>query len=113
MNNIIEVNDDNFDHEVVRASQPVLVDFHATWCGPCKAIAPMIEALAGEYAGRVRFVKVDVDQAPTTAAQHRITGVPTLMVYQGGQVRDTVVGGLSALALKARIDAVLAAPASA
>jgi thioredoxin 1 len=108
MSQVIEVTDQNFDTEVRQSSLPVMVDFHATWCGPCKMVAPLVEQLAAEYDGRVRFVKVDVDQAPNTAAAHRITGVPTLMFYRNGQVVDQVVGVVPPAVLKQKLETLVA-----
>jgi thioredoxin 1 len=108
MNNIIEVNEQNFEQEVVKAGGPVLVDFYATWCGPCKMLAPMLDSLAGEFAGRVKFAKLDVDAAGQLATRYEITGVPTLMLFKGGQLVDTMVGMLPMRALKQRLEAVTA-----
>lgn len=84
--NVHAVNDLNFEAEVLNADQPVLVDFTATWCGPCRQIAPFIDQLADEYAGRAKVVKLDIDDAPNTAARFGIRGVPTLYVFKGGKV---------------------------
>lgn len=87
-----QVNDLNFDESVVKAEQPVLVDFSATWCGPCKQIEPFVKQLAEEYAGQVKVVKVDIDESPGTAAKYGIRGVPTLKMFKGGQVIAEQVG---------------------
>ncbi len=87
-----QVNDLNFDESVVKADQPVLVDFSATWCGPCKQIEPFVKQLADEYAGQVKVVKVDIDESPGTAAKYGIRGVPTLKMFKGGQVIAEQVG---------------------
>jgi len=108
MKDIIEISDENFDQEVLRSNTPVLVDFYATWCGPCKMIAPVIEHLAAEYAGRVKVAKLDVDNGPGAAARYGITGVPTLKVFSGGQVVETIVGMTSPTRLKAALDRVAA-----
>lgn len=100
---VVMVNDANFDTEVLKSSVPVLVDFTATWCGPCRAIAPVIDVLAGEYQGRAKFAKVDVDESPSTASRYGVRGVPTLLIIKGGQVVDQQVGA----APKARITALL------
>jgi thioredoxin 1 len=107
-----ELNERTFATEVMQAAQPVLVDFYATWCGPCRMLAPVLEQLAGEFAGRVKFAKVDVDRAPGLAAQYQITGVPTLLLFQNGRVVDEVVGLAPLGALRARLRAV-AGPAPA
>ena len=87
-----QVNDLNFDEAVVKADQPVLVDFSAAWCGPCKQIEPFVKQLADEYAGKVKVVKVDIDESPGTAAKYGIRGVPTLKMFKGGQVIAEQVG---------------------
>ena len=81
-----EVNDLNFDEEVLKSDLPVLVDFTATWCGPCKMIAPLVDELATEYVGKAKVVKVDIDNAPNAAAQFGVRKVPTLKVFKGGVV---------------------------
>jgi thioredoxin 1 len=83
--NVLSVNDLNFDAEVLRSDTPVLVDFTATWCGPCKQIAPFVDQLADEYAGKMKVAKLDIDDAPGTAAKFGIRGVPTLLVFKGGK----------------------------
>lgn len=105
-----ELTERDFAAAVLHADVPVLVDFHATWCGPCRMLAPVLEQLAGEFAGRIKFVKVDVDEAPELAGRYQITGVPTLVFFQNGRVVDMVVGLASLGALRARL-ARLAGPA--
>ncbi len=107
-----ELNERNFAAEVLQSARPVLVDFYATWCGPCRMLAPVLEQLAGEFAGQVKFAKVDVDRAPGLAAQYQITGVPTLLLFQNGRVVDEVVGLAPLGTLRARLRAV-AGPAPA
>lgn len=104
MSNIINVTDDTFEAEVLTTDTPVLVDFWAEWCGPCKQIAPTLDKLATEYAGKVKFVKVNVDQASGIAAQHGIRSIPTLKLFKGGEDIDTKVGALSEPQLKEFID---------
>ncbi len=99
MSNLIEATSETFGQEVLHASAPVLVDFYAPWCGPCRMLAPMLEKLADELAGRVKVVKVNVDDAGAVAEHYGITGVPTLMIFKGGQVVDTMVGLSSPRAL--------------
>ena len=101
MNNMVELTEDNFETEVILATIPVVVDFYAPWCGPCKVIAPLLEQLAGEFAGRLKFAKANVDEAPELAAGFEITGVPTLMLFRGGELVDQVVGFPGARQLKA------------
>lgn len=83
--NVIEVDDSSFEREVLAAEVPVLVDFVAPWCGPCKALAPVVARVASENAGRVKVVTVDTEASPTTAQRYGIRGVPTLLVFQGGE----------------------------
>ncbi len=86
------IKNDNFDSEVIKSDKPVVVDFFATWCGPCKMLTPVFEELAGEYAGRVKFVKVDIDESPELAGNYKVRGVPTLMIVKGGEIKSTMVG---------------------
>ena len=107
MNDVLQATDENFDVEVMQAEQPVLVDFSATWCGPCKKLEPIVHEIAGDYDGRLKVVKVDVDQAPSTAAKFGVMSVPTLLIFQGGAVKDQVVGLVSKQALADRVDKVI------
>jgi thioredoxin 1 len=100
MKNIKELNEKEFETEVLQATGPVLVDFYAPWCGPCKMLAPLLEQLAGEFAGRVKIVEVNVDDAQELAAHYDITGVPTLILFRDGQVVDNVIGMPPARALR-------------
>lgn len=93
------VNDLNFDSEVLKSEVPVLVDFSAAWCGPCRQIAPLVDQLADEYDGRMKVTKLDIDESPGTAQKFQVRGVPTLLVFKGGEVVATQVGA----APKARI----------
>ena len=104
----IEVTDDTFEQEVEKSSTPVLVDFWADWCAPCKMIAPIVEELAGEYDGQVKFAKLDVDSNPKVAMKYSIRGIPTLLIFNGGKVQDTVVGAVPKSALKSRLDQAVA-----
>jgi thioredoxin 1 len=100
MKNVTELKENEFGTEVLQAAGPVLVDFYAPWCGPCKMLAPVLEELAAEFAGRVKIVKVNVDDAQELAARYNITGVPTLMLFRDGQATDTLVGMPPARALR-------------
>ncbi len=105
--NVKTVNDLNFDTDVLGSDVPVLVDFHATWCGPCKMIAPFVEQLADEYQGRAKVVKVDIDESPNTAAKFGITGVPTVLAIKGGEVVGKQQGAAPKPVLQRLIDGAL------
>ena len=92
--NLIELTDDNFDKEVLKSNLPVLVDFWAEWCGPCKMIAPIVEEIAGDYAGKVKVGKVNVDFNNQVAMQYGIRGIPALLVFKGGSVANQIVGAV-------------------
>jgi thioredoxin 1 len=106
--NLPAFTNDNFDTEVKRSATPVLVDFGATWCGPCRALAPIVEDLAKEYDGRLKVGTVDIDQAGEVAREFQIMSVPTIIFFKGGKAVDKVNGLQSKANLKKRIDAVLA-----
>ena len=91
-NGIIEVTDASFDQEVLKSEQPVLVDFWAAWCQPCRAIAPIVDELAQHYQGKVKIGKMDVDRNNATPMRYKVTGIPTLLVFKGGQVVEQLVG---------------------
>ena len=93
--NVQEFNELNFDQEVLNSDVPVLVDFSATWCGPCKAIAPLVGQIADEYAGKVKVGVIDVDNSPGIAQRYQIRGVPTLLVFKSGKDVDKIVGAAS------------------
>jgi thioredoxin 1 len=90
--NLLTLTDESFEAEVLKSSLPVLVDFWAEWCGPCKQLAPVVEALATEFAGKVKFGKVDVDENPQWAGKFGIQGIPTLLLFKGGKLQKTIVG---------------------
>ena len=98
------VNDGNFQNEVLEAETPVLVDFTATWCGPCKALAPKLDALAGEYEGRARVVKVDIDQSRKTVMSYNVRSVPTLLLFKNGQVTGQLIGNVGKDKLASLVD---------
>ncbi len=91
---LVEITDANFQEEVLNSSQPVLVDFWAVWCGPCKMIAPVVEEIAKEYDGKLKVGKMDVDSNPDTSVKFGIRSIPTLMIFKGGRVVEQIVGAL-------------------
>ncbi len=102
--NLIEFTNDNFEAEALQSDKPVLVDFWAEWCGPCRMVGPTVEELAEEYAGKVKVGKLNVDNAREVAAKYGIRSIPTLMIFKGGQVADTVIGAQPKDSLKAFLD---------
>jgi thioredoxin 1 len=103
--NIVELTDANFEAEVLKSSVPVLVDFTATWCGPCKALAPVVEGLANEAAGKYKVAKLDIDDASETARKYRVMSVPTILVFKDGQVKGQHVGMTNKATLEKLINA--------
>ncbi|HEY77552.1 MAG TPA: thioredoxin [Dehalococcoidia bacterium] len=101
------VNDANFDQTVLKADIPVLVDFWAAWCAPCRMVAPVVEELATEYEGRVNFAKLDVDQNPKTASKYSVMSIPTLIIFKNGEPVSHVVGFRPKAELKQSLDAAL------
>lgn len=101
---IIHLTDDTFETEVVNSDKPVLVDYWADWCGPCKMIAPILDEIADEYAGRVKIAKLNIDENPATPPKFGIRGIPTLMLFKGGNVEATKVGAVSKSQLTAFLD---------
>jgi len=102
------VTDKTFEQEVLKADMPVLIDFWAEWCGPCKMVAPVVEELAGDYDGRIKVVKLDVDQSPTVASRYGIRSIPTLLFFKNGQPVNQVIGAVPKQLLQQKIDQVLA-----
>jgi thioredoxin 1 len=103
--NVLVVNSSNFDQEVLGSAEPVLVDFWATWCPPCRMIAPTVDALAAEYSGRARVVKLDVDESPDVAQRFGVQSIPTLIVFKDGKVVDQRVGALPKSEMARMLDA--------
>jgi thioredoxin 1 len=89
---ILQVTDANFDQEVLKSDQPVLIDFWAVWCGPCRALAPVVEEVAQSYSGKVKVAKMNVDENPGTPGRYGIRGIPTLLIFKGGEVKEQIVG---------------------
>ncbi|EQC02029.1 thioredoxin TrxA [Photorhabdus temperata] len=102
---IIHLSDASFDTDVLNAAGPVLVDFWAAWCGPCKMIAPILDEIALEYSGKLTITKLNIDDNPATAPKYGIRGIPTLLLFKDGQVAATKVGALSKTQLKEFLDA--------
>lgn len=103
-NSIHAVSDDSFENEVIESNVPVVVDFWAQWCGPCKALAPVLEDVAKNYTDKVKFVKIDVDHNPSTPPKFGVRGIPTLILFKDGQVKATQVGLLNKTDLAQFID---------
>ena len=92
---IIEITDETFEQEVLKADVPVLIDYWADWCGPCKMIGPILDELADEYDGQLKIVKLDIDDHPQTAPKYSVRSIPTMMIFKDGNVQATKVGGVS------------------
>ena len=107
MAKISEVSDMSFNQEVLTSDLPVLIDFWAPWCGPCRAIAPVVEELAGQYAGRLKVVKMNVDDNPQTPSRYGVRSIPNLVLFKGGEVADQVIGAVPKAQLVKAIDRVL------
>ena len=108
MKDLIEFTDANFEHEVIASQSPVLVDFWAEWCGPCRAITPIVEEIAGQYAGRLKVGQVDVDDAAGTATRFGIRSIPSLLFFKDGKVVDTIIGAVPKGEILRKLDKVLA-----
>lgn len=107
MSQIVDVNDASFDAEVLKSVSPVLVEFSASWCGPCKKLEPIVHEIAGDFAGQLKVVKVDVDQARGVAARYAVMSVPSVFLFKSGQVRDQFIGVLGKAQIAERVRKVL------
>ena len=104
MKSTIEVNEGNFENEVLKSSQPVLVDFWAQWCGPCKMLAPVLDEIANEQVGRAKVAKVNLDENPSLAERYHVQAIPTLLYFAGGEVKEISVGVASKKAIVAKLE---------
>jgi len=103
----ITITDENFASEVINSTEPVLIDFWATWCGPCKMIAPIVEELAGEFSGKIKIGKLDVDNNQQTSIEYGVRSIPTLLIFKDGKVRDTIIGAVPKSNIVQKLNAVL------
>ncbi|MCB9029864.1 MAG: thioredoxin [Deltaproteobacteria bacterium] len=105
--NVSDIGDADFEEQVLNSDVPVLVDFWAPWCGPCKSIAPVLEEMAGDYAGKVKFVKLNVDDNPQTPTKYGVRGIPNLVLFKGGEVVEQIVGAVPKEQLTSAVDKVV------
>ena len=103
-NAVLEVTDGNFEQEVLKASQPVMIDFWAAWCGPCKALAPVVDEIAQSYEGKLKVVKMDVDKNAATPGRYGVRGIPTLLIFKDGVVKEQIVGYVPKETLQKAVD---------
>lgn len=104
----VEVTDNTFEHEVLQSTQPVLVDFWAVWCGPCRAVAPIVEEIASEYEGRLKVMKLDVDDNPRTASAYGVQSIPTLLVFKDGKPAERIIGAVPKKVITDKLQSVMA-----
>ena len=103
----VEITDDNFETEVTKSDKPVLIDFWAVWCGPCKLIAPIVEELAGEYDGKVKIGKLDVDSNQQTSIKYGVRSIPTLLLFKEGKLKETIIGAVPKKTIVDKLNSVL------
>jgi thioredoxin 1 len=103
----IEITDENFESEVLKSDKPVLIDFWAVWCGPCKAIAPIVEELANEYDGKAKIGKLDVDSNQQTSIKYGVRSIPTLLIFKDGKLADTIIGAVPKSSIVNKLNAVV------
>ena len=104
---VVELTDQNFDEEVLESDVPVMVDFHAPWCAPCRMTAPVIDKLAGEYDGKFKFCKINVDENPQMASRYKVMSIPLMLFFKAGETVDQVIGAVGSPVLKSKVDALL------
>ncbi|MFZ5517153.1 MAG: thioredoxin [Candidatus Zhuqueibacterota bacterium] len=107
MSNLVTITEANFESEVIKSDTPVLIDFWAVWCGPCKMIAPIVEELSKDYDGKVKMAKCDVDRNQSVAIKYGIRSIPTLLIFKGGKVVEQIVGAVPKQNIKSKLDKVL------
>lgn len=105
MSQALHLTDDTFDQEVIKSDKPVLIDFWAAWCGPCRIIAPIVEEMAGEYEGKAKICKLDVDNNQNVAMQYGIRSIPTILIFKGGEVVDSIIGAVPKQQIVERLEA--------